>query len=74
MTLYRRSTLRAAPRIGSSACTPFMCDIGIALSLKFALLGLLYYAFFDNGDARRAHPDDAVVAGYCPRAVLPAQE
>lgn len=74
MTRYRRSTLRGAPRIGSFACTPFMCDIGSALSLKFILLGLLYCAFFDNGDARRAHPDDAVAAGHYPRAVLPAQE
>jgi len=62
MTRYRRSALRAAPKIVRFACTPFMRDIGIALSLKFVLLGLLYYAFFDNGNDRRTHPNDAVVA------------
>lgn len=62
MTRYRRSALRAAPKVGRFACTPFMRDIGIALSLKFVLLGLLYYAFFDNGNDRQTHPNDAVVA------------
>ncbi len=62
MTRYRRSALRAAPKPGRFACTPYMRDIGIALALKFVLLGLLYYTFFDNDSDRRVHPDDAVVA------------
>jgi hypothetical protein len=43
-----------------------MRDIGVALSLKFVLLGVLYYACFDGGDVSRTHPDAAAVA----RAVL----
>lgn len=66
MTRYRRSAVNATPPVRRFVCTPFMRDIGVALSLKFVLLGVLYYACFDGGGVSRTHPDAAAVA----RAVL----
>jgi hypothetical protein len=62
MTHYRRSLSSAAHGHPRFALTPFTRDIGIALSLKFLLLGALYYTFFDDGAKRGAHLDDAAVA------------
>lgn len=62
MTRYRRSALSSASPNPRLACTPFMRDIGIALSVKFVLLGVLYYACFDDSAVGHAQPDNAAVA------------
>jgi hypothetical protein len=62
MTRHRRSLSSVAHDHPRLVFTSFMRDIGIALSLKFLLLGALCYTFFDDGAKRGAHLDDVAVA------------
>jgi hypothetical protein len=62
MTRHRRSATNAVHWHLRFVCSPFMRDISIALSVKFLLLGALYYAFFDDSAKQRVEPDGAAAA------------